>query len=315
MNQSAMRKGLENNLTSRLPPVRGIYTRNAALGEKTWFRTGGTAEVLFDPADKDDLIAFFKGKPADIPYTVLGLGSNILGRDGGVPGVAIRIGKSISKIEVTGNQIHAGAGAFDYNVAMVCLKASLTGLEFLSGIPGTIGGALRMNAGAFGREMKDITITAEAVDDTGALHHLDTGDLAFDYRSCGVAEGWVFTAAVIEGAPGDMPEITERMADIQTARNENQPRGTLTGGSTFINPPGKKAWQLIDAAGCRGLKNGGAMVSEKHCNFLINTGDASAANIEELGEEIRRRVLEFSGIELEWEILRIGVPVNGGAHS
>ena len=311
MTQSAMKKSFENGLASRLPTVRGIYTENAALGAKTWFRTGGTAEVLFDPADEDDLISFLKEKPTDVPYTVLGLGSNILVRDGGIPGVVIRLGTSISKIEVMGTQIRAGAGAFDHNVAIACLKASLTGLEFLSGIPGTIGGTLRMNAGAFDREMKDITIAAEAVDEAGALHHLTTGDLAFEYRSCGIPDSWVFTAATMEGEPGDASEISERMAGIQAARDEDQPRGTRTGGSTFINPQGKKAWQLIEAAGCRGLKKGGATVSEKHCNFLINTGDASAADIEELGEEVRERVLVNSGIELKWEIRRLGIPANG----
>lgn len=311
MNQNAMKKSFDDGLTSRLPPVRGVYSENAALGEKTWFRTGGTVEVLFDPADKEDLITFLKGKPSDVPHTVLGLGSNILVRDGGVPGVVIRMGTAISEIEVTGTRIQAGAGAFDHNVAMACFKASLTGLEFLSGIPGTIGGALRMNAGAFGREMKDITTTAEAVDETGGLHHLSAAELAFGYRGCGVEKSWVFTAAAMEGEPGDMSEIGKRMADIQTARNEDQPRGTRTGGSTFVNPPGEKAWQLIDAAGCRGLKKGGAMVSEKHCNFLINIGDASATDIEELGEEIRERVRASSGIELEWEIRRMGLPANG----
>jgi UDP-N-acetylmuramate dehydrogenase len=315
MNQSAMRKGFENDLISRLPPVRGIYIHNAALGEKTWFRTGGTAEVLFDPADTDDLIAFLKGKPADVPHMALGLGSNILVRDGGISGTVIRFGKSISKIEVTNSQIHAGAGAFDHNVAMACFRAALTGLEFLSGIPGTIGGALRMNAGAFGREMKDITLTAKAVDETGALHQLSAGDLSFSYRSCGVPRSWMFISATMEGTSGDVAEINKRMADIQIARNEDQPRGTFTGGSTFVNPSGHKAWELIDAAGCRGLKNGGAMVSEKHCNFLINVGDASAADIEELGEEVRGRVRASSGIELKWEIRRVGVPVNGGVHS
>ncbi len=312
MSQNAMKKGFESDLSSRLPPVRGVYTHNTALGEKTWFRTGGTAEILFDPADEDDLISFFEGKPADVPHVVLGLGSNILVRDGGIPGVVIRMGTALSKIEVTDTRIRAGAGAFDHNVAMAALKASLTGFEFLSGIPGTIGGALRMNAGAFGKEMKDITAAAEAVDDSGVLHHLTAGDIAFEYRSCGVPEGWVFTSATMEGEPGNMSEISQRMADIQAARNEDQPRGTRTSGSTFVNPPGKKAWQLIDGAGCRGLKKGGAMVSEKHCNFLINTGDASAADIEELGEEVRARVLADSGIELEWEIRRLGLPASGG---
>ncbi len=315
MNQSIMKKSFENGLTSRLPQIRGIYTHNASLGEKTWFRTGGAAEVLFDPADKEDLVAFLKNKPTDVPFMVLGLGSNILVRDGGIPGVVIRLGTTVSEIEVTDTRIRAEAGALDYNVAMTSLKASLTGMEFLSGIPGTIGGALRMNAGAFGREMKDITLAAEAVDNAGVLHHLSIDDLAFDYRSCSVPENWVFINATMEGTPSTTSEISKRLTEIQTTRNDSQPRGFRTGGSTFVNPSGHKAWKLIDTAGCRGLKQGDAMVSERHSNFLINTGDASTADIEALGEEVRNRVMAHSGIELKWEIRRVGLPVNVETHS
>ncbi|MBW7851156.1 MAG: UDP-N-acetylmuramate dehydrogenase [Rhodospirillales bacterium] len=300
------------HLIDRLPPLRGRLTADAPLAGSTWFGVGGAAEVLFKPADRDDLAALLAGKPADVPVTVIGVGSNLLVRDGGIPGVVVRLGRAFAGIEVVDCTVTAGAAALDGNVAAVCLDAGVAGLEFLSGVPGTIGGALRMNAGAYGREMKDVTIAAEALDGRGNLHRLDLAGLGFGYRRCAVPGDWIFTRAVLRGEAGDPAAIAERIAAIRSAREETQPLRTRTGGSTFANPPGHKAWELIDQAGCRGLRRGGAMVSEKHCNFLINTGGATAADLEDLGEEVRRRVFESSGVRLEWEIRRIGVRAEGG---
>jgi UDP-N-acetylmuramate dehydrogenase len=293
-------------LADRLPPVRGTLDPGAPLDRETWFKVGGPADVLFRPADRDDLIEFLRRKPEDVPVTVIGYGSNLLVRDGGVAGVVIRLGKQLAEIEVAGEEVSAGAGAGDVAVAAAARDAGLAGLEFLSGIPGTIGGALRMNAGAYGREMKDIFIECKALDPTGTLHKLRYHDMGFDYRHCGVPEDWLFTSAVMRGTRDDKAKIGERMAEIRRQREESQPMRTRTGGSTFANPPGHKAWKLIDEAGCRGLAIGGAMVSEKHTNFLINTGSATAREIEALGEEVRQRVKGKSGITLEWEIRRIG---------
>jgi UDP-N-acetylmuramate dehydrogenase len=303
-----MAAAMRMRLIERLPPVRGELEENAPLDRETWFRCGGPADVLFRPADRDDLIEFLRSKPREVPVTVIGYGSNLLVRDGGVAGVVIRLGKRLAEIEVAGDEISAGAGAGDVAVAAAARDAGLAGLEFLSGIPGTIGGALRMNAGAYEREMKDIVVECKALDPEGGLHKLKLDELGFSYRHCGVDESWIFTGAVMRGRPDDKAKIAERMAEIRRQREESQPLRTRTGGSTFANPPGRKAWKLIDEAGCRGFKVGGAMVSEKHTNFLINTGGATAADIEELGEEIRRRVKAKSGITLEWEIRRIGVP-------
>ncbi|MGE5477818.1 MAG: UDP-N-acetylmuramate dehydrogenase [Bacteroidales bacterium] len=297
----------QDHWADALPPVRGRISRNAPLGGLTWFRVGGPADVLFRPADAEDLAQFLAALPAEVPVTVIGVGSNLLVRDGGVPGVVIRMAGPFAAISVEGHVITAGAAALDLTVAMTALETGIGGLEFLSGVPGTIGGALRMNAGAFGGEMKDVTLAAEAVDRSGTLHTLGLTQLDFGYRHCGVPEDFIFTRAVLKGQAGDKDAIAARMADIRTAREASQPMRTRTGGSTFANPDGAKAWELIDKAGCRGLQLGGAQVSEKHCNFLINTGDATAADIEDLGEEVRRRVLETSGIELRWEIRRIGV--------
>jgi UDP-N-acetylmuramate dehydrogenase len=295
-------------LIERLPKVRGELEENAPLDRETWFRCGGPADVLFRPADRDDLVAFMRAKPRDVPVTLIGYGSNLLVRDGGVAGVVVRLGKRLAEIEIAGDEISAGAGAGDVAVSAAARDAGLAGLEFLSGIPGTIGGALRMNAGAYGREMKDIVIECKALDPEGGLHKLKLEDLGFAYRHCGVAEDWIFTSAVMRGTRDDKARIAERMAEIRRQREESQPMRTRTGGSTFANPPGHKAWKLIDEAGLRGFRVGGAMVSEKHTNFLINTGGASAADIETLGEEIRRRVKAKSGVTLEWEIRRIGRP-------
>lgn len=302
------------HLIDRLPRVRGRLTADAPLGPMTWFRVGGAADVLFRPADADDLAVFLAGCPADVPVTVIGVASNLLVRDGGVPGVVIRLGGPFAEIAVEGDRLVAGAGALDYNVALTAQHEGLAGLEFLSGIPGTIGGALRMNAGAYGRETADLVVTAEGIDRAGRRLSFDRAGLHLGYRHCGVPEDVIFTGAVLQGTPGDKAAIATVMDAIQKARADSQPVRARTGGSTFANPDpelsgGAKAWQLIDRAGCRGLRIGGAQVSEKHCNFLLNLGDASATDLEALGEEVRRRVLETSGIDLRWEIRRIGRPV------
>lgn len=301
-------------LIDRLPPVRGRLTEDASLAGVTWFRVGGPAEVLFKPEDADDLAAFLAGCPADVPVTVIGVASNLLVRDGGVPGVVIRLGRAFAGIEAEGERVIAGAAALDANVAKVAARAGLTGLEFLVGIPGTLGGALMMNAGAYGGEIKDILVTADLILRDGTRRTLTGAELGLAYRHSDTPAGAIFAGAVLQGRPGDRAAIEARMAEIVAARGETQPIRSRTGGSTFANPDGHKAWQLIDQAGCRGLRVGGAQVSEQHCNFLINTGDATAADIEALGEEVRRRVKDSSGIELRWEIRRIGVPAaTGGA--
>ncbi|AUG53795.1 UDP-N-acetylmuramate dehydrogenase [Thalassospira marina] len=290
----------------RLPKVRGKLREGASLAKVTWFQVGGPADVMFRPADSQDLAAFLRDKPTDIPVTVVGVGSNLLVRDGGLRGVVVRLGRPFTDVTVTGDEIHAGAGALDGNVAQVAQEAGLAGLEFLSGIPGTIGGALRMNAGAYGREMHDILISAEAIDSKGNIHTLAVNEMGLTYRHCNIPDDWIFTKAVLRGTPGDRDEIAGKIAEIQEARNASQPVRARTGGSTFANPMPKRAWEVIDAAGCRGLTIGGAQISPQHCNFMINLGDASAADLEELGEEVRRRVREDSGIDLRWEIRRIG---------
>ena len=298
-------------LLSRLPAVRGRYIEHVDLSGSTWFRVGGPADVLFRPADVRDLAAFLTECPRDIPRTVLGLGSNLLIRDGGVRGVVIRLDGAFNEIEVNGTTVTAGAGVLDVNLARICRDAGLVGFEFMRGIPGTIGGGLRINAGAYGRAFRDILDWAEAVDGTGSMHRVGLDELEMSYRHCGAPEDWVFTAAQFHGQHGDQREISARMQDVRQARKDSQPVNTRTGGSTFKNPGndnpnGAKAWELIDRAGCRGLVRGGAQVSELHCNFLINTGAATAADLEALGEEVRRRVQAHCGVMLEWEIRRIG---------
>ena len=296
------------HLIDRLPKVRGRLTADAPLAQATWFRVGGPAEVLFRPADLDDLSSFLAAKPADVPVTVIGVASNLLVRDGGIKGVVVRLGRGFVDLEAGDQVVTAGAGALDLNVALTARDAGLAGLEFLSGIPGTVGGGLRMNAGAYGSEFKDVVRAVVALDARGEKHLLSVAQLDLSYRHCGVPEDWIFISAAFLGSKGDPLAIARRMAEIQAAREESQPIRARTGGSTFANPPGHKAWQLIDTAGCRGLKRGGAMVSEKHANFLINTGDATAADIEGLGEEVQARVLAASGVALDWEIRRVGVP-------
>jgi len=291
-----------------LPPVRGSLTMGAALKDLVWFRAGGPAEILFRPADADDLAGFLAARPADLRVSVIGVGSNLLVRDGGIPGVVVRLSSAFGKIESDGMRVRAGAAALDGAVARAAADAGIAGLEFLRGVPGTIGGALRMNAGCYGREIKDIFVEATAIDGKGNKIKLSSADMAFEYRKArGAAEDLIFVEAVLEGTPGDPAAIRARMEELSANREASQPIKSKTGGSTFKNPPGHKAWQLIDQAGCRGLKIGGAQVSEKHTNFLINTGDATAADLEALGEEVRKRVQEKSGITLEWEIKRVGV--------
>lgn len=295
-----------------LPKVRGTYTENAPLKDLVWFRAGGPAEILFRPADAADLADFLAAKPRDLPVTIIGVGSNLLIRDGGIRGVVIRLPASFGRIAIEGTNIRAGAAALDAAVARTAADAGIAGLEFLRGIPGTVGGALRMNAGCYGREIKDIFVEAIAVDADGRVVVLGPDAMAFRYRHAGADDDLIFVEAVFRGTSGDAQEVRSRMNSLVDAREASQPVKSRTGGSTFKNPDpalsaGRKAWQLIDEAGCRGLLLGGAQVSEKHCNFLINTGDASAGEIEALGEEVRSRVKAKFGIELEWEIKRVGI--------
>ena len=310
---SAITDVRDSDLLQRLPPVRGRLTANAPIGPLTWFRVGGPAKVLFRPADPEDLAAFLGALPPDVPVTVIGVGSNLLVRDGGIPGVTIRLGRGFAEIGCEGDEVTTGAGALDMNVALTAAQAGIGGLEFLSGIPGTIGGGFQTNAGAYAREFKDALIAADIVDRGGSLRTLGLAELGLSYRHSEVDPNWIFVRARFRGTPGDPAVIVRGMEDIKAAREASQPIRARTGGSTFANPPGHKAWELIDKAGCRGLSFGGAMVSEKHANFLINTGDATAAGIEGLGEEVRRRVREQFGVLLQWEIRRIGEPLIGDA--
>jgi UDP-N-acetylmuramate dehydrogenase len=294
-------------LKAKAPKLRGRLLANRSLAELTWFRVGGPAQALLMPEDEEDLAYFLGAIPADVPVTVIGLGSNLIVRDGGVPGVVVRLGRGFNEIKVDGERIEAGTAVPDVKVARAAQEAGLAGLSFLRGIPGAIGGALRMNGGAYGRETKDALESARAVDRQGRVHVLKNADMHYTYRHCGAPEDFIFTRATFKGSPGDRDVIAAEMDKITESREATQPIKSRTGGSTFKNPPGRKAWQLIDAAGCRGLTIGDAQVSEMHCNFLINLGNATAADIETLGETVRKRVKESSGVELEWEIKRIGV--------
>ena len=294
-------------LAERLPPLRGRVTANAPLSAITWFAVGGPAEVLVRPADEDDLATLLAGLPPEVPVTVIGVGSNLLVRDGGVPGVVLRLGKGFATITTEGTEVNAGAAALDLNVALTAGEAGIAGLEFLSGVPGTIGGALRMNAGAYGGDMAQVLVEARALDRQGNRQTATLTEMGLTYRHSEAPADWIFTGARLRGTEADPKSIGARLAEIRANREAAQPIRAKTGGSTFKNPPGQKAWELIDQAGCRGLMLGGAQVSEKHTNFLINTGTATAAEIEALGEEVRRRVAETSGVTLEWEIKRIGV--------
>lgn len=297
-------------LIAQLPPVRGRLTANAPIGRQTWFGVGGPAEVLFRPADAGDLAAFLAALPPEIPLTVVGVGSNLLVRDGGIPGVTVRLGRGCAAISVVGDEVHAGAAALDRIVALAAADVGLAGLEFLSGVPGSVGGSVRMNAGAYGREIKDVIVSATALGRDGRSYTIAREAMGLSYRGSTLDPSCILIEARFRGAAADRAEIAARLSEIRSAREATQPVRARTGGSTFKNPAGDTAWRLIDAAGCRGLVRGGAMVSQKHANFLINTGTAIAADLEGLGEEVRRRVHECFGILLEWEIERIGQPIS-----
>lgn len=292
---------------AQLPVVRGRYIVGARLAEQVWFRVGGAAEILYRPTDEDDLAHFLSARPREVPVHVIGAGSNLLVRDGGISGVVIRLGRGFSGIRVEGDLVYVGAGCLDRTVSLICRDAGIGNLEFLVGIPGTIGGAVRMNAGAYGREIKDILVCATVMDPQGKSHRLTPEDLKMTYRQARLPEGWIVTGATLKGIAGQDPtEIGKAIDGILEMREASQPTRGRTGGSTFKNPGSQKAWELIDAAGCRGWRIGDAQVSEKHCNFLLNLGQATASDLESLGEEVRRRVYETSGVSLDWEIVRMG---------
>ncbi len=299
---------LTAELKAAMPQLRGRLTANQSLAELTWFRVGGPAQMLFAPADENDLACFLKNLPEELPVSVVGVGSNLIVRDGGVPGIVIRLPpRGFGEVSVEGDVVAAGAAALDKRVAEIAANGQISGLEFLFGIPGTIGGALRMNAGANAAEIKDVLIDAAAIGRDGTRHVFTNAEMKFSYRHCGVDPQLIFTAARFRGKIADSEVIRARMNEVAAHREAAQPIREKTGGSTFQNPPGHSAWKLIDAAGCRGLRVGGAQVSEMHCNFLINTGNATGHDVEMLGEAVRARVKEKSGIELQWEIKRIGI--------
>lgn len=288
--------------------LKGKAEANGSLADFIWFRTGGPAEWLVKPRDVDDLAQFLRALPADVPVLPVGVGSNLIVRDGGVPGVVIRLPKSFAKVSTEpGNHIRAGGAAMGITVASAARDAGIAGLEFLRGIPGTVGGAVRMNAGAYGREAKDILVECTLVTREGRVEVWPLEKLAFTYRHSDVPDGAVVVEALFQGSAGDPAAIGAEMDRIAAEREASQPLRSRTGGSTFKNPEGHKAWQLVDTAGCRGLRRGGAQVSEKHCNFLLNLGEATAADIEDLGDEVRARVKAATGIDLTWEIARVGV--------
>ena len=297
---------LAADLKAAMTELRGRLLANQSLRELTWFRVGGPAQLLFVPEDEADLRYFLVHLPADIPVTVIGLGSNLIVRDGGVPGAVIRLGRGFNEIAIEGLRVRAGAAVPDVKIARAAQQAGIAGLSFLRGIPGGIGGALRMNGGAYGRETKDALVEARAVGRDGRLHVLKNAEMHYEYRHSGAPDDYIFTQALFAGERGDAAAIAAEMDKITESREATQPVKSRTGGSTFKNPPRQKAWQLIDAAGCRGLRLGDAQVSELHCNFLINLGNASAADIETLGETVRQRVKDHAGVDLHWEIKRIG---------
>lgn len=303
---------ITSELKTAMPELRGKLSANASLADVTWFRVGGPAQALFMPADEADLAYFLQRLAPDTPVQVIGLGSNLLVRDGGVPGVVIRLGRGFSEIKAEeDHRLRVGTAVPDVKVARAAADAGITGLAFYRGIPGAIGGALRMNAGAHGRETKDCLLGARAVDRSGAIHVLSLADMGFTYRHCGIPKDWIFTEATFAGEPGDPAEILKEMDAVAEYREKNQPIKERTGGSTFKNPPGHSAWKLVDQAGCRGFRVGGAKVSEMHCNFLINDRQASGEDVETLGETVRARVRETSGVTLDWEIIRLGLPKPG----
>jgi UDP-N-acetylmuramate dehydrogenase len=308
-------EALMAHLRACSPAIRGRLLTHQPLAEFTWFRVGGPAQLLFVPEDEADLSLVLANLPQTVAVTIIGLGSNLIVRDGGVPGVVIRLGRGFGEVRVEpGSRIRAGAAVPDLKVARTAQEHAIAGLSFFRGIPGAVGGALRMNGGAYGRETKDVVIEARGIDRNGRICVFANADMGYSYRHCGVLEEVIFTQALLQGSPGDSVAITAEMDNITQARESTQPIKSRTGGSTFKNPAGHKAWQLIDAAGCRGLRVGNAQVSEMHCNFLINLGGATAADIENLGEQVRQRVKQNCGIELEWEIKRIGVRTDEHAH-
>ena len=294
------------SLVRKLPLVRGLYRENVILAKSNWFNVGGAAEIVFKPKDVEDLIYFIKNKPNNISYTVIGCGSNLIVRDKGIKGVVIKLGREFTNCAKENNQIVAGAGCLSYNLSIYARDNLIGGLEFLSGIPGTVGGNLAMNAGAYGNDISSILIKAQAIDDEGNIHILNKSDMGYIYRGNNIPESWIFTRAIFEGFSDSYDNIEQKIQDISKKRKETQPVREKTSGSTFKNPDKFKAWQLIDEAGCRGLRVGGAVVSDMHCNFLINDQSASASDIENLGKEIKKRVKEKFNIDLEWEIKIIG---------
>jgi len=294
------------HVKDEMPELLGRHLANQSLGEFTWFRVGGPGQALVSPEDENDLSYFLRNLPPEIPVTVMGAGSNLIVRDGGVPGVVIRLGRGFNEVKIEDHRVTAGTAMLDVMVARAAQAAGVAGLAFLSGIPGTVGGALRMNGGAYGGETKEILVEARGVDRKGNVHNFTNGEMCFSYRHCGAPDDMIFTTATLQGRAGQPEQIAAEMAQIKKKREVTQPRNR-TGGSTFKNPSGHSAWKLVDDAGCRGLTIGGAQVSELHSNFLINLGGASAADIETLGETVRQRVITHSGVDLEWEIKRIGV--------
>ena len=299
---------ISSDLRGHMPALRGGLASNQPLAPYTWFRVGGGAQILFSPADEEDLAYFLANLPIEIPVWVMGLGSNLIVRDGGVAGVTIRLGgRGFGAIAIESNhRVRAGAAVPDVKVARAAADAGVEGLAFYRGVPGSVGGALRMNAGAHGGETKDTLIKVRGIDRSGGLRLFSHADMGFAYRHCGAPKDVIFTQALYQGRPGAATAILAEMDRITAARDAAQPIREKTGGSTFKNPPGGKAWELIDRAGCRGLVVGDAQVSDLHCNFLINRGRATAADVEALGEDVRRRVRETSGVELQWEIKRVG---------
>ena len=291
----------------RLPDVRGTYKKHVVMAPYTWFRVGGAAATVFRPQDHEDLSQFLLQNSEEVPVTIIGAASNILIRDGGIPGVVIKLGKNFASINFKSNSVRIGAGLPNSIAARLALKEGYSGLEFLSGIPGTIGGGLRMNAGAYGKEVKDILIEAEVIDNTGNIKVLSLEEMAMSYRHCGVPKDYIFLSGLFKAGKSVPSNIQKRLDEIKARRAKSQPITERTGGSTFKNPKGYKAWELIETAGCRGVSIGGAMVSEQHCNFLVNTGNANAFDLENLGNLVQQKVRDSTGIELEWEIKLLGL--------
>ncbi|MBA3813789.1 MAG: UDP-N-acetylmuramate dehydrogenase [Alphaproteobacteria bacterium] len=293
-------------LKALLPTVRGRYLFDVPLASTTWFHVGGPAQVTFKPADIQDLCFFLENRPPDIPLHVIGVGSNLLVRDGGVEGIVVRLGRGFTNVFVEDTLIDVGAAVLDRNIATLSCQEEIGGLEFLCGIPGTIGGALRMNAGAYESDISQVLVHAHVLDPKGKLYRLTPQELGLTYRSCNLPKDWIFIGARLKGHTGKKEQIQTKIASFLAQREATQPVTSRTGGSTFANPEGISAWQLIEKAGCRGLQRGGAVMSDLHCNFMINTGQATASDLEDLGEEVRQRVLRATGVELRWEIERIG---------